>query len=59
MEIDKIIDQVIAEVLKKKKQPFASEFKTFIQHVMLDQYDESELEERINAVKLKKGEEKE
>ena len=59
MEIDKIIDQVIDEVLKKKKQPFMNEFKTFIKHVMSDQYDETELEYRINAIKLKEEEKKE
>jgi len=53
--VDKIIDKVIDDVLKKKKQPYTEEFKAFIRHVMMDNYKDYEIEDRINAIKIRSG----
>ena len=55
MEIDKIIAEVIDEVLDENKQSFKEEFKKFIEHVMMGNYDDDEIRERINAVKTKQS----
>lgn len=54
MEIDKIIEEVIDEALDEREQPFKEEFKAFIRHVMSGNYDDDEIKERINAIKIKR-----
>ena len=53
VEINKIVEKAIDEVLAQMKQPYKSEFTAFIVHVLMDQYTDDEIIERIDAIKLR------
>ena len=55
VEINKIVEKAIAEVMEQMKQPYKSEFTTFIVHVLKDQHNDDEIIERINAIKTRNG----
>ena len=56
LEIDKIIDSVIDDVLDENGQPYKTEFKAFIKHVMMESYSDDDVIERIKAIKIKESE---
>ena len=57
LEIDKIIESVIDDVLDENGQPYKTEFKAFIKHVMMEsRYSDDDVIERIKAIKIKESE---
>ena len=56
LEIDKIIENVIDDVLDNNGQPYKKEFKAFIKHVMMENYSDDDIIERIKAIKIKESE---
>lgn len=53
MKMDKLIENVINEVLKEHDQPYVEEFKTFIEHILSENVTNEELLERIIAINIK------
>ena len=56
LEIDKIIENVIDDILDKNRQPYKTEFKAFIKHVMLENYSDDDVIDRIKVIKIKEDE---
>lgn len=53
MELTDPIKKAISAVLKKYKQQYEVEFAEFVKHVMNDKYEQQEIVDRIESVKLR------